>query len=29
MYFIHLGKTYAFAGFVTVAALWVYTGSPR
>jgi len=25
MYFIHLGKTYAFAGLVTVAALWVYT----
>ncbi len=25
MYFIHLGKTYAFIGLVAVAALWVYT----
>jgi hypothetical protein len=25
MYFIHLGKTYAFTGLAAVAALWVYT----
>ena len=24
MYFIHLGKTYAFVGLITVAALWVF-----
>ena len=25
MYFIHLGKTYAFSGLMVMAALWVYT----